>query len=91
MVFSAACEAEKPSKELYSFDGKLRFGNKNYPITADQLLLKGTNLKNTEWVLGFAVYTGEDTRLMQNSQKGHVKMSNVEKQMNDFVIQILIA
>lgn len=91
MIFTAACEADKPSNQLYSFNGKLRFGSQNFPLTADQLLLRGTNLKNTKWVLGCAVYTGVDTRLMQNSQESHVKMSNMEGFMNIFAIQILIA
>ena len=91
MIFVGECEADQPSNLLYTFTGKIRLGRRNFPLTADQLLLKGTNLKNTKWILGFAVYTGVDTRLMQNSQEGRVKMSNMEGFMNVFAIQILIA
>ena len=39
----------------------------NIALTANQLLLKGANLKNTEWVVGFVIFTGDDTKLMMNS------------------------
>jgi hypothetical protein len=39
----------------------------------------GTSLRNTMWVTGFVVFTGEDTRLMLNSYKGKPKLSAVEK------------
>jgi len=63
------CLAEAPSIDLYRFVGKLRVGGKNFPLDANQLLLKGAVLKNTSWVMACAVYTGVDTRLMMNSQE----------------------
>lgn len=59
--------AEPPNGNLYSFNGKINIGNKFFPLTQEQLLLKGTNLKNTKWVIGFVVYTGKETRIMMNS------------------------
>ena len=35
------------------------------PIGPDQVLLRGTQLKNTQWVLGIVVYTGFETKFMQ--------------------------
>ena len=37
------------------------------------MLLKGTQLTNTEWIIGFVAYTGKDTRIMMNSFDGKVK------------------
>jgi magnesium-transporting ATPase (P-type) len=31
-----------------------------------QLGLRGSNLANTHWAIGAAVYTGKDTKLMKN-------------------------
>jgi len=37
-----------------------------FSLTEHQILLKGAKLLNTKWVVGFVVYTGKDTKLMQN-------------------------
>uniref|UniRef100_A0A8D2L177 Phospholipid-transporting ATPase n=1 Tax=Varanus komodoensis TaxID=61221 RepID=A0A8D2L177_VARKO len=50
------------------------------------ILLRGAQLRNTQWVHGIIVYTGHDTKLMQNSTSPPLKLSNVERITN---IQIL--
>uniref|UniRef100_A0A670ZU41 Phospholipid-transporting ATPase n=1 Tax=Pseudonaja textilis TaxID=8673 RepID=A0A670ZU41_PSETE len=50
------------------------------------ILLRGAQLRNTQWVHGIVVYTGHDTKLMQNSTSPPLKLSNVERITN---IQIL--
>lgn len=35
------------------------------PLGPDQILLRGAQLRNTQWVHGVVVYTGHDTKLMQ--------------------------
>lgn len=33
-------------------------GRHTFPLMADNLLLRGSRIKNTEWAIGCAVYTG---------------------------------
>jgi phospholipid-transporting ATPase len=73
---------ENPSADLYSYSGKLVDTTEMYSLDEKQLLLKGSILRNTEWIIGFVTYTGNDTKLMQNSQKRTNKLSGVEKKMN---------
>lgn len=49
------------------------------PITMDNVVLRGTKVKNIEFVYGVIVYTGEDSRLAQNSKITHTKFSTVER------------
>jgi phospholipid-translocating ATPase len=56
-----------PTKELYAYTGKLTINRDNIALSANQLLLKGSKLKNTEWIVGFTIFTGADTKLMMNS------------------------
>ncbi len=56
----------------------------------NQLLLKGTNLRNTKWCIAFVSFTGFDTRLMMNSKKGSTKLSAVERELNTLVLSILV-
>ncbi|XP_075707776.1 phospholipid-transporting ATPase IB isoform X2 [Rhinoderma darwinii] len=81
-------ECEGPNRHLYDFTGNLRLDS-NSPVAVgpDQILLRGAQIRNTQWVLGIVVFTGHDTKLMQNSTKAPLKRSNVEKVTN---IQILV-
>jgi magnesium-transporting ATPase (P-type) len=53
------CDCDPPNAELYKFNGILNYQQENYTLTENQLLLKGSVLKNTEWVNGFVVYSGK--------------------------------
>lgn len=35
------------------------------PLGPDQVLLRGAQIRNTQWVVGIVVYTGHDSKLMQ--------------------------
>ncbi|KAM6346018.1 phospholipid-transporting ATPase IA [Podargus strigoides] len=85
---SGRIECESPNRHLYDFVGNIRLdGHGTVPLGSDQILLRGAQLRNTQWVHGIVVYTGHDTKLMQNSTSPPLKMSNVERITN---IQILI-
>uniref|UniRef100_A0A7N4NGN5 Phospholipid-transporting ATPase n=1 Tax=Sarcophilus harrisii TaxID=9305 RepID=A0A7N4NGN5_SARHA len=85
---SGRIECEGPNRHLYDFSGNLYLdGNSSVSIGPDQILLRGAQLRNTQWVFGIVVYTGHDTKLMQNSTKAPLKRSNVEKVTN---VQILV-
>lgn len=64
------------------------------PITINELLLRGCAIRNTDWVLGIVVFTGEDTKIMLNSGETPSKRSKIEKETNFNVLMnffILIA
>uniref|UniRef100_A0A5F4VT72 Phospholipid-transporting ATPase n=1 Tax=Callithrix jacchus TaxID=9483 RepID=A0A5F4VT72_CALJA len=88
MKLSGTIECEGPNRHLYDFTGNLNLDGKSLvALGPDQILLRGTQLRNTQWVFGVVVYTGHDTKLMQNSTKAPLKRSNVEKVTN---VQILV-
>ena len=83
--------AEISNANLNNFDGVLiENNNKKYACSNKQLLLRGSKLKNTQWVLGVVVYTGFDTKVMRNSEKSKPKQSNIEKNTNKYIIWILM-
>lgn len=57
-------------------------------ISAKQLLLRGSTLKNTQWILGYAVYCGHNTKAFKNARKPPSKMSNVLKKMNKILYSV---
>ncbi|XP_077724457.1 phospholipid-transporting ATPase IB-like isoform X2 [Canis aureus] len=85
---SGKIECEGPNRHFNTFIGTLYLNDESpVPIGPDQVLLRGTQLKNTQWVLGIVVYTGFETKFMQNSIKSPLKKSRVEKVTN---VQILV-
>ncbi|XP_039669932.1 phospholipid-transporting ATPase IA isoform X3 [Perca fluviatilis] len=88
MRLSGRMECESPNRHLYEFVGNIRLdGHSTMPLGPDQILLRGAQLRNTQWVHGVVVYTGHDTKLMQNSTRPPLKLSNVERITN---FQILV-
>ena len=55
------------------------------PVTLNQILLRGCNIRNTKWVIGVVIMTGWDTKIIANSGVTPSKRSLVEKQMNPMV------
>lgn len=60
---------EKPNGALYKFEGsaKFNFRREKIPINPENIILRGSSLKNTEYVYGITVFTGHDSKVMMNS------------------------
>lgn len=43
----------------------------------NQLLFRGTKLKNTEWIWGLTIYTGQCSKIMMNGQSFVTKLSSL--------------
>ncbi|KAJ2160388.1 phospholipid transporting ATPase [Coemansia sp. RSA 552] len=90
-AFQCAIEAEPPNTQLYSFKGTIEIpaaeppavlGGSKDPLNVDNLLLRGSVVRNTKWSVGVAVFTGDDTKVMQNSGETPSKRSYIERMMN---------
>ena len=83
---------------LNQIDGKLNFfvqddnslKEDNFPITMKEFLLKGSILKNTNWIIGIIIYTGMNNKIILNSKKPRMKVSTIETKMNHCLIGIFI-
>ena len=60
-------------------------------LDEDMLLLRGSSLRNTDWVYGVAVYTGHETKVMMNSMQSRAKLSKLEIAANKYIIYGLVA
>ncbi|EGG00267.1 putative aminophspholipid translocase [Melampsora larici-populina 98AG31] len=54
-------------------------------VNLNTMLLRGTVVRNTDWVIGVVVFTGPDTKIMMNSSGTPSKRSKVERLMNPMV------
>ncbi|CAI5505615.1 unnamed protein product [Closterium sp. Naga37s-1] len=60
-------------------------GNPPLFLGPDNILLRGSRLRNTGWAVGMVVYTGRQTKVMMNSTDPPYKRSFVERRL-DYVI-----
>ena len=51
-------------------------------VSTAEFLLKGSILKNTNWIIGIVAYTGMKNKIILNSKKPRMKMSKIEKTLN---------
>lgn len=63
---------------------------KIHPINLETTALRGCVVKNTAWVIGVVLFTGEDTKIILNSGGTPSKRSKVERQMNPQVLLNLL-
>ncbi|VDM32750.1 unnamed protein product [Hydatigera taeniaeformis] len=84
---------QQPVDDFYKFYGKitLRINGSEFtePLGPECLLLRGARLRDTDFIYGVAVYTGPDTKMSLNSKGKQTKYSQVERQLNTFLLVIL--
>ncbi|MBA0790136.1 hypothetical protein Gohar_014802, partial [Gossypium harknessii] len=83
--FKATIRCEDPNANLYSFVGSLELGDEQYPLSPQQLLLRDSKLRNTDYIFGVVIFTGRDTKVIQNSTEPPSKRSKIEKRMDNIV------
>ncbi|KAL1964982.1 hypothetical protein VTN77DRAFT_6182 [Rasamsonia byssochlamydoides] len=83
--------SEQPNSSLYTYEATLTMhaggGEKELPLSPEQLLLRGATLRNTPWIHGVVVFTGHETKLMRNATATPIKRTAVEHTVN---LQILM-
>lgn len=83
--FSAIVKCEDPNANLYSFIGTMDFEEQQYPLSPQQLLLRDSKLRNTDHIFGAVIFTGHDTKVIQNSTDPPSKRSKIEKKMDNII------
>jgi phospholipid-translocating ATPase len=87
-------ESEGPHSNLYAYSAVIRWMQHNAkdpdstpyemaePISINNLLIRGCQLRNTEWVLGVVVFTGDESKIMLNSGITPSKRAKISKDLN---------
>ena len=91
--FTGAIKINAPNANLNYINGTFHPKFKKHGINIEQdimistneFLLKGSVLKNTNWIIGIVVYTGMNNKIILNSKKPRLKLSKIEKQLNVYL------
>ncbi|KAK4484288.1 hypothetical protein RD792_011516 [Penstemon davidsonii] len=83
--FKAIVKCEDPNANLYTFVGTMDLEEQQYPLSPQQLLLRDSKLRNTDHIYGAVIFTGHDTKVIQNSTDPPSKRSKIEKKMDKVI------
>ncbi|XP_005401072.1 PREDICTED: phospholipid-transporting ATPase FetA-like isoform X2 [Chinchilla lanigera] len=89
-AFDGEVKCDPPNNKLDKFTGILTYKGQQYLLGHDKLLLRGCVIRHTEWCYGLVVYTGPDTKLMQNSGKSTFKRTHIDRLVNVLVLWIFL-
>ena len=81
-----------PSYHLDEFSGALELdgSGKRQPVDESNLVLRGTLLRNTSWIVALVCYTGFKTKLALNSATPPSKYSALNKMVDRMVLVIIV-
>ncbi|KAL0985263.1 hypothetical protein UPYG_G00154720 [Umbra pygmaea] len=86
--FNGEVVCEPPNNKLDRFCGLLYWRETKYPLSNQNMLLRGCVLRNTEYCYGLVIFAGPDTKLMQNSGRTKFKRTSIDRLMNTLVLWI---
>ena len=96
--FNYFCLTKKPNEFIYEFEAVLYNIDDNLNINKsdilyynyDNFILRGSGLRQTEFIIGAAVYIGHSTKSMRNNPLAKQKLSKLEILMNYQILFIFI-
>lgn len=91
----AACQAtlhiEEPNADLYRFDSKFTVDGTTLPLTLDQVIYRGSTIRNTARTVGIVINTGEECKIRMNSKREtRPKKPALESVTNNIVIFLMM-
>ena len=92
---TASCKAqlvvEDPNIDLYNFEGKISAGEETLPLTNNEVIYRGSILRNTPEAVGVVIYSGEECKIRMNANKSpRTKAPALQAAVNQVVVLIVI-
>lgn len=82
---------EDPNLDLYKFDGNAVVNaQEKLPLTNNEIVYRGSILRNTERAFGVVIYTGEECKIRMNANKNpRIKSPSLQAKVNRVVMLIV--
>lgn len=87
---SGVIRCEQPNRNIYEFMANMELDGQRCSLSQSNIILRGCQLKNTEYAIGVVVYAGQETKAMMNSAASPSKRSRLETYMNRETIWLSI-
>lgn len=91
----ACCRAkfvvEDPNLDLYNFDGRVNAGDETLPLTINEIIFRGSTVRNTTTVIGMVINTGEECKIRMNANKNpRIKAPAIQFVTNKIVVMLVV-
>ncbi|KAK3690751.1 drs2 neo1 protein [Vermiconidia calcicola] len=87
---NAEIVAEDPNRNLYDFNGSVVVDQSTFPLTLNEVILRGSVLRNTQSVIGIVVNTGEECKIRMNANHHpKAKKPRLERYTNQVVLVLI--
>lgn len=82
--------SEDPNLDLYNYEGKAVVDGEAMPLTLNQVVYRGSTLRNTSEAIGVVINTGEECKIRMNASKNvHAKAPAMQFRVNKIVILLV--
>ncbi|KAI9666833.1 MAG: hypothetical protein M1829_005636 [Trizodia sp. TS-e1964] len=82
---------EDPNLDLYNFEGTVTVANETHPLTNNDIVYRGSILRNTPEAIGMVIYSGEECKIRMNATKNpRTKAPSLQKRVNEVVAIIVL-
>jgi phospholipid-translocating ATPase len=82
---------EDPNLDLYNFEGKVTVDGKAFPLTNNEIVYRGSILRNTPEAIGMIINSGEECKIRMNANKNpRIKAPTLQSMVNKIVIVMVV-
>jgi phospholipid-translocating P-type ATPase (flippase) len=79
-----------PDRDLTRYHACLRHDDQFWPISIQNILLRGASTHYTESVVGVSIRTGHDTKIMKNMKHPPAKLTQFDRNLNRILIILFV-
>ncbi|KAI1813764.1 phospholipid-translocating P-type ATPase [Poronia punctata] len=78
---------EDPNANLYQFEGRITIEGETMPLTTNEVVFRGSTIRNTTETVGVVINTGEECKIRMNAnQYVHTKSPKINRYTNRIVL-----
>ncbi|TRX89907.1 hypothetical protein FHL15_009179 [Xylaria flabelliformis] len=81
---------EDPNANLYQFEGRITVDGETSPLTVNEVVFRGSTIRNTSETIGVVINTGEECKIRMNAnQYAHAKSPKISRFTNRIVFVLV--
>lgn len=79
--------SEDPNLDLYNYDGRVTVNGETLPLTSNNIIYRGSTVRNTTEAIGLVVNSGEECKIRMNAHKNiRAKAPAIQSIVNKIVL-----